>query len=260
MFTAKRAASLITARSTINIVQQTAGYASKKAVKVNPNALDLHEAIRVLKAAEVGRPQHQLEMHVQCKIEKSTPPIRGSIILPRNVKQEATILVFAEGKKAEEARAAGATYVGGQELIEQVKNGELKFDKCISTPDMLPAVAKIARVLGPKGLMPTLKKGKEDVQNLSLTANTNTGPSGTVTEDIVSTVQQSKGSFDFKGDKNGVLHTGFARVSFTPEEIEGKLQDVANCTLWPYCAKIVYLLFSQLEGYPRGGQGVWKGT
>ncbi|CAM0141163.1 hypothetical protein VKS41_009254 [Umbelopsis sp. WA50703] len=207
MFTAKRAASLITARSTINIVQQTAGYASKKAVKVNPNALDLHEAIRVLKAAEVGRPQHQLEMHVQCKIEKSTPPIRGSIILPRNVKQEATILVFAEGKKAEEARAAGATYVGGQELIEQVKNGELKFDKCISTPDMLPAVAKIARVLGPKGLMPTLKKG-------------------TVTEDIVSTVQQSKGSFDFKGDKNGVLHTGFARVSFTPEEIEANLKAI----------------------------------
>ncbi|KAG2177731.1 hypothetical protein INT43_002978 [Umbelopsis isabellina] len=209
MFTAKRAASLITARSTINIVQQTAGYASKKVVKVNPNALDLHEAIRVIKAAEVGRPQHQLEMHVQCKIEKSTPPIRGSIILPRNVKQEATILVFAEGKKAEEARAAGATYVGGHELIEQVKNGDLKFDKCLSTPDMLPAVAKIARILGPKGLMPTLKKG-------------------TVTEDILTTVQKSKGSFDFKGDKNGVLHTGFARVSFTPEEIEANLKAILD--------------------------------
>ncbi|KAJ2961950.1 hypothetical protein NQZ79_g2830 [Umbelopsis isabellina] len=211
MFTAKRAASLITARSTINIVQQTAGYASKKVVKVNPNALELHEAIRVIKAAEVGRPQHQFEMHVQCKIEKSTPPIRGSIILPRNVKQEATILVFAEGKKAEEARAAGATYVGGQELIEQVKNGDLKFEKCISTPDMLPAVAKIARILGPKGLMPTLKKGEEIC---------------TVTEDILATVQKSKGSFDFKGDKNGVLHTGFARVSFTPEEIEANLKAI----------------------------------
>ncbi|CAO3668224.1 unnamed protein product [Umbelopsis vinacea] len=165
-------------------------------------------------AVEVGRPQHQLEMHVQCKIEKSTPPIRGSIILPRGVKQEASILVFAEGKKAEEARAAGATYVGGQELVEQVKNGELKFDKCISTPDMLPSVAKIARILGPKGLMPTLKKGEEKMA------------SGTVTEDISNTVQMSKGSFDFKGDKNGVLHTGFARVSFTPEEIEANLRAI----------------------------------
>ncbi|CAO3668772.1 unnamed protein product [Umbelopsis ramanniana] len=207
MFAAKRTATLITARSTVNRLQQAAGYASKKTVKENPNALDLHEAIRILKAVEVGRPQHQIEMHVQCKIEKSTPPIRGSISLPRGVKQEASILVFAEGKKADEARSAGAAYVGGQELIEQVKNGDIKFDKCLATPDMLPAVAKIARVLGPKGLMPTLKKG-------------------TVTEDIFSTVQKSKGSFDFKGDKNGVLHTGFARVSFTPEEIEANLRAV----------------------------------
>lgn len=230
MFTLKRTATLITARTTINRLQQAAGYASKKVVKENPNALDLHEAIRVLKAVEVGRPQHQLEMHVQCKIEKSTPPIRGSIILPRGVKQEASILVFAEGKKAEEARAAGATYVGGQELVEQVKNGELKFDKCISTPDMLPSVAKIARILGPKGLMPTLKKGEEKMasgedkerrcSNLICMRL-----SGTVTEDISNTVQMSKGSFDFKGDKNGVLHTGFARVSFTPEEIEGERRE-----------------------------------
>lgn len=159
MFAAKRTATLIATRSTANRLQQAAGYASKKTVKENPNALDLHEAIRILKAVEVGRPQHQIEMHVQCKIEKSTPPIRGSISLPRGVKQEAAILVFAEGKKAEEARSAGAAYVGGQELIEQVKNGDIKFDKCLATPDMLPAVAKIARVLGPKGLMPTLKKG-----------------------------------------------------------------------------------------------------
>ncbi|KAH8552374.1 ribosomal protein L1-like protein [Umbelopsis sp. PMI_123] len=207
MFATKRIATMITARSTINRLQQAAGYASKKTVKENPNAVELHEAIRILKAVEVGRPQHQLEMHVQCKIEKSTPPIRGSISLPRGIKQEASILVFAEGKMAEEARTAGAAYVGGQELIDQVKNGDLKFDKCISTPDMLPAVAKIARVLGPKGLMPTLKKG-------------------TVTEDIFSTVQKSKGSFDFKGDKNGVLHTGFARVSFTPEEIEANMRAI----------------------------------
>ena len=131
----------------------------KAAARENPDALDIQEAVRVLHAFEVGNPQHQIEAHIQCKIEKSTPLIRGSVVLPRNIKQEATILVFATGKQAEEATAAGAQFVGGQELIEKVQNGELKFDKCISTPAMFPAVTKIARILGPKGLMPTVKKG-----------------------------------------------------------------------------------------------------
>ncbi|KAI8377931.1 ribosomal protein L1-like protein [Radiomyces spectabilis] len=166
-------------------------YASKKkfAYKENPDALDVKQAVRVLQALEVGHPTHQIEAHIQCKIEKSTPLIRGSIVLPKNIKQEATILVFATGKHAEEARNAGAHYVGGEELIEQVQKGELKFDKCISTPAMFPAVTKIARILGPKGLMPTVKKG-------------------TVTEDLANVVKMSKGSFDFKADKQGVLHTG----------------------------------------------------
>ncbi|KAI8977344.1 ribosomal protein L5 domain-containing protein [Mycotypha africana] len=167
-------------------------YASKKKVVVDPNAVELKEAVSILQALEVGNPQHQIEAHVQCKIEKSTPIIRGSVILPKNLKEEATILVFATGEKAKEAKAAGAQFVGGEELIEQVQAGQLKFDKCISTPEMFPAVTKIARVLGPKGLMPTVKKG-------------------TVTDDIANTVRMSKGSFDFKADKKGVLHTGKER-------------------------------------------------
>ncbi|KAG2223846.1 hypothetical protein INT45_012719 [Circinella minor] len=176
----------------------------KAAARENPDALDIQEAVRVLHAFEVGNPQHQIEAHIQCKIEKSTPLIRGSVVLPRNIKQEATILVFATGKQAEEAVAAGAQFVGGQELIEKVQNGELKFDKCISTPAMFPAVTKIARVLGPKGLMPTVKKG-------------------TVTDDIANIVRTSKGSFDFKGDKRGVLHTGIGKVNFEAKDIEANL-------------------------------------
>lgn len=160
------------ATSTIINNQQSRSYVSKKkkkaAAREDPDALDMQEAVRVLKAFEVGEPSHQIEAHIQCKIEKSTPIIRGSLVLPRSIKQEATILVFATGKHADEARAAGAHYVGGQELIEQVQNGEIKFDKCISTPAMFPAVTKIARVLGPKGLMPTVKKGKIKVVSMLL--------------------------------------------------------------------------------------------
>ncbi|KAG1436337.1 hypothetical protein G6F56_013600 [Rhizopus delemar] len=136
-------------------------YATKKKItRENKDAIALTEAFRVLKALEVGHPEHQIEAHVQCKIEKSTPLIRGSVVLPKSIKQEPTILVFATGKKAEEAKAAGARFVGGEELIEQVKAGEISFDKCIATPQMFPLVTKIAKILGPKGLMPTVKKGK----------------------------------------------------------------------------------------------------
>jgi large subunit ribosomal protein L1 len=171
--------------------QQLRFYATKKKslARDNPDAIDLTQAVNILKAFEVGNPSHQIEAHVQCKIEKSTPLIRGSLVLPKSIKQEATILVFATGKKAEEAKAAGAHFVGGEELIERVQAGELKFDKCIATPQMFPQVTKIARILGPKGLMPTVKKG-------------------TVTDDISNTIRTSKSSFDFKADKHGVLHTG----------------------------------------------------
>lgn len=149
-------------QTTYRLAVQQCHYATKKsaASKLNPDAVNVTEAVRVLKAMEVGHPSHQIEAHIQCKIEKSTPLIRGSLVLPKSIKQEATIVVFATGKKADEARAAGAQYVGGEELIEQVQKGEFKFDKCISTPQMFPAVTKIARILGPKGLMPTVKKGK----------------------------------------------------------------------------------------------------
>ncbi|CEI92853.1 Putative 50S ribosomal protein L1 [Rhizopus microsporus] len=149
-------------------------YATKrKVIKENKDAIELQEAFRILKALEVGNPNHQIEAHVQCKIEKSTPLIRGSLVLPKSIKQEPTVLVFATGKKAEEAKAAGAQIVGGEELIEQIKAGELKFDKCIATPQMFPAVTKIAKILGPKNLMPTVKKG-------------------TVTDDVANVVRMSK--------------------------------------------------------------------
>ncbi|KAI9485922.1 MAG: ribosomal protein L1-like protein [Benjaminiella poitrasii] len=196
-----------TSRCIPQTTQQFRTYASKKKLKVkeNPDAVELTEAVNILKAMEVGNPSHQIEAHIQCKIEKSTPLIRGSLVLPKSIKQEATILVFATGKKAEEAKAAGAHFVGGEELIEKVQAGELKFDKCLATPQMFPSVTKIARILGPKGLMPTVKKG-------------------TVTDDISNTVRMSKSSFDYKADRRGVLHTGIGKVNFENNEIEANLK------------------------------------
>lgn len=97
-------------------------------------------------------------------------------------------MVFAEGKQAEEARASGANIVGGPELVKEVEEGKHKFDKCISTPGMYPSVTRLARILGPKGLMPTTKKG-------------------TVTEDIAGVIKSQTAAFDVRGDKNGVVHT-----------------------------------------------------
>ncbi|CAO3643553.1 unnamed protein product [Mucor hiemalis] len=182
-------------RTSARCITQVRSYATKKktALKHNPDAVELAQAVNILKAFEVGNPGHQIEAHVQ--------------FLPKSIKQEATILVFATGKKAEEAKAAGAHFVGGEELIEKVQAGELKFDKCIATPQMFPAVTKIARVLGPKGLMPTVKKG-------------------TVTDDISNTVRTSKSSFDFKADKFGVLHTGIGKVNFESTDIEANLKAI----------------------------------
>ncbi|RKP07747.1 ribosomal protein L1-like protein [Thamnocephalis sphaerospora] len=148
--------------------------------------------------------EHQLELHVKCATDKHAPIVRGSIVLPKGLKQEATILVFAEGKAAEDAKQAGAAIVGGAELVPRVQEGEFKFDKCLCTPAMLPAVAKIARYLGPKGLMPSVKKG-------------------TATDDIAAAVQASKSSFEYKSDRQGVVHTGIARLGFTNGEVEANI-------------------------------------
>ncbi|OMJ09555.1 50S ribosomal protein L1 [Smittium culicis] len=107
--------------------------------------------------------------------------------MPNAFMKSEFLVVFAEGKQAIEAKEAGADLVGSQELIERIKSGELKFDKCISTTEVLPQVAKIARLLGPKGLMPTVNKGN-------------------VTDDIKNAVLYAKKSFEFKADKQFVVH------------------------------------------------------
>ncbi|OLY85644.1 50S ribosomal protein L1 [Smittium mucronatum] len=138
---------------------------------------------------EAGSKDSTIELHLKCRPEKGQHQIRGSFIMPNAFKKSGFLVVFAEGKQAIEAKEAGADLVGSQELIERIKSGELKFDKCISTTEVLPQVAKIARILGPKGLMPTINKGN-------------------VTDDVKNAVLYAKNSFEFKADKQFVVHAG----------------------------------------------------
>ncbi|KAG9287531.1 hypothetical protein G9A89_019592 [Geosiphon pyriformis] len=174
---------------------------------INPIGLTLREAMAVIKACEIGKPQSTYELHIQCKREKGTQPIRGSVVLPKTITQDSFVMVFATGEKAREAKEAGARLVGGEELVDKIANGEIKLEKinhCFSTPDVYPHVQKIARALGSKGLMPMEKRG-------------------TVTNEIASVVKGSMGKFEFKTDKHQVLHVGIGKLSYTPKELEDNI-------------------------------------
>ncbi|KAF9374297.1 hypothetical protein CPC16_001385 [Podila verticillata] len=178
------------AQTSISLHQTHRHYATaKKPTNALPGAMTFTDALAVIK--------------------KHSQPIRTSVLLQKPIKQESVILVFAEGKLAEEARASGANIVGGPELIKEVEEGKHKFDKCISTPGMYPSVTRLARILGPKGLMPTTKKG-------------------TVTEDIAGVIKSQTAAFDVRGDKNGVVHTIIGKVSWDQKDIEGNYQIIMD--------------------------------
>ncbi|KAJ1982719.1 hypothetical protein H4R34_001594, partial [Dimargaris verticillata] len=195
--------------ATLPVASLTRTYASRKQGQAKktkrhlgppPNTVDLATAVSVLKAYEVGRPNCSLQLHVQCFYEKHLPPVRGSCLLPKSVQDEVRVLVFAQGTQAKEAEEAGAYIVGGAELLSDIVEGKLTFDKCLSSVEMMPTVAKIARYLGPKGLMPTKNRG-------------------TVTNDLAAAVKYARSTFDYQMDKHGVVHCVVARAGFTQDEV-----------------------------------------
>ncbi len=127
--------------------------------------------------------------------------VRGSVVLPHGTGKSPRVVVFAKGDKAKEAEAAGADVVGAEDLIKKIQEGWLDFDKAVATPDMMPLVGRIGKILGPRGLMPSAK-------------------TGTVTWDVAKAVKDIKaGKVDFKVDRAGVLHAPVGRVSFGQEKI-----------------------------------------
>jgi len=131
--------------------------------------------------------------------------VRGAIVLPSGTGKTVRVCVFAKDAKADEARAAGADLVGGDDLVDDIKAGKINFDTVIATPDMMGVIGKIGRILGPKGLMPNPK-------------------TGSVTMDVTKAVNDAKGGqVNFRVDKKGNVHAGIGKVSFTAEQIEANI-------------------------------------
>ncbi|XP_011629371.1 uncharacterized protein LOC18425641 isoform X2 [Amborella trichopoda] len=176
-------------------------------IKVEKNKpatpMELQEAIREVKANARQKFVETVEAHVVLGVDprRGDQMVRGAITLPHGTGKTVRVAVFADGAAADEARAAGADVVGADELIEEIKNGggKLNFDKCIATPSFMPRLGKIARILGPRGMMPNPKLGS-------------------VTSDVATAVQAAKrGRVDFKIDKTAIVHAGLGK----PQNMRG---------------------------------------
>ena len=168
------------------------------AALVEPKAYGLQEAVDVLKRASYAKFDETVEMALRLGVDpkRSDQMVRGSAVLPHGTGVKVRILVFAKGEKEIEAREAGADVIGGEELVEKVKGGWLEFDRAIATPDLMGAVGKLGKLLGPRGLMPNPK-------------------TGTVTFEVARAISDiRKGRVEYKVEKAGVLHVRVGKVSF----------------------------------------------
>jgi large subunit ribosomal protein L1 len=165
------------------------------------------EAFSKLKSLAYAKFDESVDAHVNLGIDasKGDQVVRGSLVLPYAKGAAARVLVFAKGDAAEQAKKAGADFIGADDLVEKINGGWMDFDYAVATPDMMPAVGKVAKVLGPRGLLPNKKLG-------------------TVTTDVGSVVSDlKKGRVFFKNDKSGIVHFSFGKVSFAPEKLQENL-------------------------------------
>jgi len=166
-------------------------------------ALPAKEALQKIKELAFVKFDESVDVSVNLGIDasKGEQVVRGSVILPHGNGKTTRVLVFAEGVKADEARAAGADYVGFDDLVEKISGGWVDFEYTVATPDLMPKLGKLAKVLGPKGLLPNKKLG-------------------TVSEDVASVVKELKrGKSFFKNDKYGLVHFVIGKVSFGPDKL-----------------------------------------
>ncbi|MGX9352991.1 50S ribosomal protein L1 [Shimia sp. W99] len=160
--------------------------------------LTVEEAVALVKGAASAKFDETVEISVQLGVDPrhADQMVRGVVGLPNGTGKTVRVAVFARGPKAEEAQAAGADIVGAEDLMETIQGGTIEFDRCIATPDMMPVVGRLGKVLGPRNLMPNPKVG-------------------TVTMDVAQAVQNAKGGeVQFKAEKAGVVHAGVGKVSF----------------------------------------------
>jgi large subunit ribosomal protein L1 len=195
---------------------------------IDPNkAYGLGEAIQLLKDRSAVKFDETIEIAMNLGVDPrhADQMVRGVVNLPNGTGRTVRVAVFAKDAKADEARAAGADVVGAEDLVEIVQKGEINFDRCIATPDMMPLVGRLGKVLGPRGMMPNPKVG-------------------TVTTDIAGAVKASKGgAVEFRVEKAGIVHGGVGKLSFDVKALEENVRAFADAVnkAKPTGAKGVYV-------------------
>ena len=173
---------------------------------------NLDEAIKVLKNTATAKFVESVELHANLNIDPkyADQQLRTTVTLPHGIGKQLTIAVLTNDEKFDEAKNAGADIIGNDELIENITKGIINFDLLIATPNMMPKLAKLGRVLGPKGLMPSPK-------------------SGTVSNTLETTISEfKKGKFEYKADKTGIVHVSFGKVDFNDSQLINNLQVLYN--------------------------------
>ncbi len=172
----------------------------------------LAEAVKLVKARATAKFDETIEVAMNLGVDPrhSDQMVRGVVNLPNGSGRTVRVGVFARGAKADEARAAGADVVGAEDLVEKVNGGQIDFDRCIATPDMMPLVGRLGKVLGPRGMMPNPKVG-------------------TVTMDITNAVKGAKGgSVEFRVEKAGIIQAGVGKASFQENQLVENIKALAD--------------------------------
>ena len=172
----------------------------------------LDEAVKIIKQAKATKFDETVEVSFNLGIDpkQNDQTVRGMVELPNGTGAKVRVAVFAKDKKAEEAREAGADIVGADDLVDTILAGKIDFDRCIATPDLMPLMAKLGKVLGPRGLMPNPKLG-------------------TVTMDVKKAVESAKGgSVEFRAEKSGIVQAGVGKISFDEQKLVENIKALAT--------------------------------
>ena len=175
----------------------------------------LSEAVQMVKERAVAKFDESIEIAMNLGVDPrhADQMVRGVVNLPNGTGKSVRVAVFARGPKADEAREAGADIVGAEDLVEQVQAGNIDFDRCIATPDMMPLVGRLGKVLGPRGMMPNPKVG-------------------TVTMDVKAAIEASKGgAVEFRVEKAGIVHAGVGKASFDASALEENIRAFADAVV-----------------------------
>lgn len=214
--------------TTQNIMPKSKRFGVAKSLVEKSKTYSIDEAVALIKKTATAKYDESVELHVKLGIDasKSDQQIRGTISLPHGVGKSKKVIAFVEAEKEAEAKAAGADIVGGEELVNEIAaSGKLDFDVAVATPAMMPKIAKLARILGPRGMMPNPK-------------------TDTVSPNVTKMISEQKaGKQSFKNDPTGNVHQIFGRASFSEEQLKENLTALIDAIrkLKPSSSKGIFL-------------------